>query len=119
MIINVKRYYNIWKKKGISYDTAVTLEEAIEKVLSELFDGIILDKYFSLKEGEEKREAGKRFLEVLEERGKQIPIVVYSTMGTIEHELVIEHTSPGDPNQLGKVEELLNHTITRDTKERE
>lgn len=97
------------EEKGIFYDIAVTLEEAIEKVLSDLYDGIILDRYFPIKEGGENKGAGKMFLEILKEREKQIPVVVYSTMGGIDNELVIARTSPGDPNQLGKVQELIDY----------
>lgn len=104
------------EEKGISYDVAVTLEEALEKVMLDLYDGIILDKYFPFREGEERKGAEKRFLEILEEKGKQIPVIVYSMSGTIKHELVIEHTSPGDQKQIEKVEGLINHTLARDGK---
>lgn len=112
-----KKIVQYMEKKRISYDVAITLEIAIEKVLSNLYDGIILDKYFPLKEGEQRKGAGKKFLEILEEKGKKIPVVIYSSSGKIEHKLVIEHTSPGDPNQLEKVKELLHYTPHKDTGE--
>lgn len=107
-----KKIVQYMEEKGIFYDIAVTLEEATEKVLSDLYDGIILDRYFPIKEGEENKGAGKMFLEILEERGKQIPVVVYSTMGRIgiENRLVLDYTSPGDSGQLDKVKKLLDYT---------
>lgn len=106
------------EERGASYDIAITLEEAIEKVLSIPYDGIILDKYFPFKAGEEEKLAAERFLEILSEQGKQIPVIIYSTaFSTIKHELVIDSTNPIDLQKLFKVESLLNYQFPSGTKE--
>lgn len=127
LLVDDEAYMNKCKKileylegRGVSYDIAVTLEEAIEKVLSVSYDGIILDQYFPFKEGEDKKSAAKRFLEILDEQGKKIPVIVYSTsLEPIKHELVIENTNPLDFQKMQKMEKLLNYEKIEGTKKEE
>lgn len=115
-----KKILEYLERREVSYDIAVTLEEAIEKVLSVSYDGIILDQYFPFKEGEDKKLAADRFLKILEEQGKQIPVIIYSTaLEPVKHELVIESTNPLDFQKMQKVEKLLDYKTPEGTKKEE
>lgn len=111
---NNTRMCQILEIQGVDYDLAGTLDEACEKVFAKdvSYDVIILDVNFPRSKGMEATHSGDIFLELLEEKAYDIPVIINSSvMNPPKSDLVVGRIFPWE---FQKFEEFLNVIKNKD-----